>query len=208
MIGIVNYGIGNLGSIQNMLSFIGVDSQIIDNPKQLDDVSKIILPGVGAFDTGISALADRGWIEPLNEKVLVQKIPVLGICLGMQLMTKKSEEGNKKGLGWIDGVSTKFNFDLDSKLKNPHMGWNIVAPQNQSPLHSELDTLEEIKYYFVHSYYVEVNNPGDVIFSCDYGQRFCAAFQNNNIYGVQFHPEKSHKYGFILLKNFANIPTK
>lgn len=208
MIGIVNYGMGNLGSIQNMLSFIGVESKIIDNAAQLNDVSKIILPGVGAYDSGMAALAEQGWIEPLNRKVLIEKIPVLGICLGMQLMTNRSEEGIRVGLGWIDAVTTKFNFDLDSKLKNPHMGWNIVAPQNKSPLHYELETLEEIKYYFVHSYYVEVTNPLDLIFSCDYGQRFCAAFQHDNIYGVQFHPEKSHKYGFVLLKNFANIPIK
>lgn len=208
MIGIVNYGLGNLGSIQNMLSFIGVDSMIIDDPKELDNVSKIILPGVGAFDTGMNHLNDKGWVELLNKKVLLEKTPVLGICLGMQLMTKSSDEGVKEGLGWIDGKTTKFNFSLDSKLKTPHMGWNIVTTENQSALHLGLDSLEEIKYYFVHSYYVEVHNPLDTIFSCNYGQKFCASFQHENIYGVQFHPEKSHKYGFVLLKNFANIPVK
>ena len=191
-----------------MLSFIGVDSVIIDDPMELDSVSKIILPGVGAFDTGMTYLNEKGWIELLNKKVLLEKTPVLGICLGMQLMTKSSDEGVKGGLGWIDGKTIKFSFSLNSKLKSPHMGWNIVNVENESPLHLGLSSLEEIKYYFVHSYFVEVNNPEFTIFSCNYGQKFCASFQHENIYGVQFHPEKSHKYGFILLKNFANIPIK
>jgi glutamine amidotransferase len=208
MIGIINYGLGNLGSIHNMFTYLGVESRIIDDPRQLDEVSKIILPGVGAFDTGMSALVRGSWIEPMNDKVLVQKMPVLGICLGMQLMTNSSEEGDEKGLGWIDGVTKKFNFGIDSSFKNPHMGWNIVSLANKSPLNYGLDTIEEIKYYFVHSYFVQLYNTSDLILSCDYGQIFCSAFQHDNIFGVQFHPEKSHKYGFILLKNFANIPVK
>lgn len=188
-----------------MLSYLGHDSMIIDNPSYLNQVSKLILPGVGAFDTGMNSLTDNGWLDLLNEKVLVEKMPVLGICLGMQLMTKYSDEGQTKGLGWIDAKAKKFKFEPDSGLKIPHMGWNTVTPFTSSVLHHGLLELEEIKYYFVHSYYIEVENAKDCIFSCNYGIPFCAAFQNDNIFGVQFHPEKSHKFGFSLLNNFATL---
>lgn len=205
MIGIINYGLGNLGSIKNMLSYLGHDSIIIDNPYNLNDVSKIILPGVGAFDTGMTSLIDNNWLDLLNENVLIKQMPVLGICLGMQLMTNFSEEGLVAGLGWVNGKTKKFSFDKDSGLKIPHMGWNTVSPDNTSILHEDLLKLEEIRYYFVHSYFVELENKEDCIFTCNYGKPFCAAFQHNNIFGVQFHPEKSHKFGFSLLNSFAKF---
>lgn len=205
MIGIIDYGCGNLGSIKNMLSYLGFDSQILNDPKQLNNVSKVILPGVGAFDLGMSSLVEQQWIEPLNIKVKEEKAPILGICLGMQLMTKRSEEGLKAGLGWIDAETIKFVLDPALNLKVPHMGWNVVESENKSILHSQLLDLDEVKFYFVHSYFVKLKNPDDLIFSCNYGQPYCAAFQHDNMYGVQFHPEKSHKYGFELMKNFASI---
>ena len=205
MIGIVDYGFGNLGSIKNMLDRLGYDNMIVTNPEEIENAEKIILPGVGAFDMGMKALNERGWIPVLNRKVLEQNSPTLGICLGMQLMTQSSEEGVAEGLGWVNAATRKFTFPAGSKLKVPHMGWNIVRTSANSILHQQLTDLEEIRFYFVHSYYVDPVNINDVIFSCSYGNDFCAAFQHKNIYGVQFHPEKSHQFGLKLLKNFASL---
>lgn len=198
MIQIINYGLGNLGSVQNMLKRINVQSVIIKSPKDLI-TDKIILPGVGSFDTGMNNLLNDGWIEVLNEKVQTEKVPTLGICLGMQLMTNRSEEGHLGGLGWIDGEVLKFPA---SKLKIPHMGWNVVKPaqEDASILKSEK---EELRFYFVHSFYVKVNNRSDELGVTHYGDNFTSAFRRQNIFGVQFHPEKSHKFGMMLLKNFG-----
>ena len=200
MIQIINYGLGNLGSVQNMLKRINVQSVIVKSPRDLM-AEKIILPGVGSFDTGMNNLLNDGWIEVLNEKVLKEKVPALGICLGMQLMTNRSEEGHLGGLGWIDGEVLKFPAN---KLKIPHMGWNIVRAVNgdASILRSEID---ELRFYFVHSFYVKVYNPSDELGVTYYGDSFTSAFRRQNIYGVQFHPEKSHKFGMMLLKNFAAL---
>lgn len=199
MIHIIDYGLGNLGSIKNMLKKIGYDSTIIANPDDLKKSTKIILPGVGAFDTGIKNLTDRGWIEPLSKKVLVEKVPTLGICLGMQLMCKNSEEGILPGLAWVNAEVKKFNFESTS-LKIPHMGWNDVFSAKNSKLTQ--DDFTERRFYFVHSYYVTVANQDQVLFSTNYGSQFNSAFEKDNIIGVQFHPEKSHKFGLSLLKNF------
>jgi len=200
MIQIINYGLGNLGSVQNMLKRINVQSVIVKSPRDLV-AEKIILPGVGSFDTGMSNLLNDGWIEALNEKVQKEKVPTLGICLGMQLMTNRSDEGHLGGLGWIDGEVLKFPAN---KLKIPHMGWNIVRAVNEdaSILRSEK---EELRFYFVHSYYVKVSNPPDELGVTHYGDNFTSVFRRQNIYGVQFHPEKSHKFGMMLLKNFASL---
>lgn len=200
MIQIINYGLGNLGSVQNMLKRINVTSVIVKSPQDLIP-DKIILPGVGSFDTGMQNLLNDGWIEALNEKVYNDKVPVLGICLGMQLMTNRSEEGTLGGLGWIDAEVLKFP---SGDLKIPHMGWNIVkpVPGDTSILKSDKD---ELRFYFVHSYFVRVNNPADQLGSTHYGHDFTSAFRCENIYGVQFHPEKSHKFGMMLLKNFASL---
>ncbi len=200
MIQIIDYGLGNLGSIKNMLKKIGHDSEVITNPVDLNNATKIILPGVGAFDTGMRNLADGGWLEILNKKVTIDKVPTLGICLGMQLMCKQSEEGVLPGLSWIDAEVKKFNFD-NSALKIPHMGWNEVMPAK----HSELinDDFIERRFYFVHSYYVAMANQSQVLFNTNYGFLFTSGFETQNIIGVQFHPEKSHKFGLSLIKNFA-----
>ncbi|MEO8471017.1 MAG: imidazole glycerol phosphate synthase subunit HisH [Chryseolinea sp.] len=197
MIQIVNYGLGNLGSVQNMLRRINVDSVIVTDPKEIIS-DKIILPGVGSFDTGMTNLEKDGWIEVLNKKVHEDKVPTLGICLGMQLMCNSSEEGVLKGLGWIDGKVVKFPA---GELKIPHMGWNIVRPNinDSSILGSDKD---ELRFYHVHSYYVKLADKNEQLGVTTYGIDFTSAFKHDNIYGVQFHPEKSHKFGMMLLKNF------
>jgi glutamine amidotransferase len=200
MVYIIDYGLGNLGSIQNMIKRVGGESKIIDNPNLLMNPTKIILPGVGAFDTGMKKLNENNWLSVLNNEVLVNKIPVLGICLGMQLMTNSSEEGNLKGLGWIDANVKKFFFDSNS-YKIPHMGWNRVKVAKDSFL---FDSTESNKFYFVHSYYVETNNPSDNLLYSNYGNEFVSAFQKDNIIGLQFHPEKSHKFGINLFNKFIN----
>lgn len=202
MIAIINYGLGNIGSIKNMFKKIGVQAEIIDTPASLINAQKIILPGVGTFDDGMKLLKNNNWLEILNKKVLVDKTPVLGICLGMQLMTKLSEEGKEEGLGWVDGTVKKFKFE-NSDIKIPHMGWNDVIPSKDSALFSNLN--EEARFYHVHSYFVSLNQTVGTIAETNYGGKFTSAFNFDNIYGVQFHPEKSHKYGKQLLLNFSKI---
>lgn len=199
MIAIVDYGLGNLGSIQNMLKKLGHQAQIITNPAQLADATQIILPGVGAFDSGMQHLADHHWIEPLNKRVLVDKIPTLGICLGMQLMTRSSEEGTLPGLGWVNAATIRFN--ADGGLRIPHMGWNKSDVMKQSRL-LPMDG-QERRYYFVHSYFVKLDNEADQLLRTEYGAPFTAGFEVDNVIGVQFHPEKSHRFGMELLRNFA-----
>jgi glutamine amidotransferase len=200
MIQIINYGLGNLGSVQNMLKRINVTSTIVKNPKDLR-AEKIILPGVGSFDTVMSTLLNDGWVEALNEKVIKEKVPTLGICLGMQLMTDRSEEGQLGGLGWIEGEVVRFSA---TGLKSPHMGWNIVRPvgHDASILRSDKP---ELRFYFVHSYFVKVNNESDQLGLTNYGGEFTSAFRRENVFGVQFHPEKSHKFGMMVFKNFASL---
>lgn len=192
---------GNLGSVLNMLKYIGVPSQIVDDPVVLEKAEKILLPGVGSFDQAMKRIKESGFLEVLNHKALTEKTPILGICLGMQLLTNESEEGKLPGLGWIDAETIRF--PKNSGLKVPHMGWNLVYPSTDSPLTKKLP--KESRFYFVHSYYVKVANEENSILKADYGIKFDAAIQKENIYGAQFHPEKSHKFGMQLLKNFAEI---
>jgi imidazole glycerol-phosphate synthase subunit HisH len=202
MITIVDYGMGNLGSIQNMFKRIKVDSEITSDVGRIASAKKILLPGVGAFDAAMQRVNVSGLKEILNRKATEEKVPVLGICLGMQLLTKSSEEGKLPGLGWIDAKTTRFQF-ADQSLKIPHMGWNLVYKKNASPLIKDLP--EEPKFYFVHSYRVQCNNPADVLTTTHYGIEFHSIIQHENIYGAQFHPEKSHKFGMKLLENFAQL---
>ncbi len=202
MISIINYGLGNIGSIKNMFKKIGVQAEIINNPESLINAQKIILPGVGTFDDGMRLLKKNNWLEILNKRVLIDKTPILGICLGMQLMTKLSEEGKEVGLGWVDGTVHKFKFE-NSNIKIPHMGWNEVIPVNDPALFFNLK--EDARFYHVHSYFVSLNQIDGILAETNYGGKFTSAFNFDNIYGVQFHPEKSHKYGKQLLLNFSNI---
>lgn len=200
MIAIIDYGLGNLGSIANMLKVIGEKSVITSDRKEIEAADKIILPGVGAFDAGMSRLKEAGLVELLKTQALEVKKPVLGICLGMQLLGRKSEEGSLPGLGLIPFDNLRFCLD-DTELKVPHMGWDIVSFQQNNPLLEGL--LGTQRYYFVHSFYAKCDSPDNVLMTCDYGHEFAAAVVSGNIYGVQFHPEKSHDFGMALLTNFV-----
>jgi glutamine amidotransferase len=198
MIIVIDYGMGNLGSIANMIKKVGYKCIITSDLEEIKKATKLILPGVGSFDNGMKNLEKLGMIEVLNQKVLVEKTPILGICLGMQLMTKNSEEGNLSGLGWIEAETKKFVSDI---LKIPHMGWNIIKHQKESKLFDELKN--EKRFYFVHSYCVSCNQEIDILTNTNYTQDFVSSFEKENIIGVQYHPEKSHKFGMSLIKNFV-----
>ena len=201
---VVDYGMGNLGSILNMLKKVGVlDAMVSSNPKDIEQADKIILPGVGAFDTGMQRLRDTGLIGLLKEKVLKARTPTLGVCLGMQLLTKVSEEGELPGLGWVDAETVRFRFDQKKTgLKIPHMGWNTVKVQREGTLFK--DMYAEPRFYFVHSFHVVSHNPEDVLATTKYGYDFVSVVQHGHIMAAQFHPEKSHKFGMKLYKNFVD----
>ena len=201
MISIIDYGMGNVGSVVNMLRHIGATCEVTRNPQKLEKASKILLPGVGAFDAAVSRINNSGLREILEKKASLERIPILGICLGMQLLTRKSEEGTQPGLGWIPGKTRRLPNSLGIKI--PHMGWNQVKRIRQCALTDHLDG--EIRFYFVHSYFVEPEDPKDTVLSATHGCTFAAAIQRGNIMGAQFHPEKSHRFGLQLLKNFAGL---
>ncbi len=201
MITIVDYGMGNLGSIQNMFKRIGASAQVTGDAQVLARASKILLPGVGAFDSAMQRIADSGLREVLDRKALRERVPTLGICLGMQLLTRGSDEGHLPGLGWI-GAATR-RFPTLAGLKVPHMGWNLVTPTQPSPLTAGLPA--QSRFYFVHSYFVQVDDERDSVLKAHYGVSFDAAVSHGNIFGAQFHPEKSHRFGMQLLANFASL---
>jgi imidazole glycerol-phosphate synthase subunit HisH len=200
MIAIVDYGVGNVRAIANMLKKIGADSIITNDKQQIKSASKLILPGVGAFDPAMNELKRLNLVDVLQCKAVEEKIPLLGICLGMQLLTNGSEEGKEKGLGWIPAFAHKF--PQSDSLKVPHMKWDYVEKTNDSLLTKEMEA--HSKFYFVHSYFVKTENKESSVLQAEYGITFDAAIQKDNIYGVQFHPEKSHKYGMKILQNFVN----
>jgi len=200
---VVDYGMCNLGSIRNMLRKLGLDSELAATPRAVAQAKKIILPGVGAYDHGVAALQERGLIAPLQESVRVRGMPILGICLGMQLLGEGSEEGTLPGLGLIGGKCVRFRFAEGSTLKVPHMGWNETVPRRTHPLLSGLES--NARFYFTHSYHVVCKDPSDVLAVASHGIEFTAIVQRNNIMGVQFHPEKSHRFGIMLLRNFGAI---
>ena len=203
MIVIIDYGLGNLSSIKNMLKKIGERNVIISSDlKVIKNASKIILPGVGAFDTGMRHLTEYGLKDILDKKALIEKVPFLGICLGMQLMTNGSEEGVLPGLGWFDANTVKFKLE-DSSLKIPHMGWNYVQNINRNNIFLKED--KKYRFYFVHSYHVQCNNENDVLFTTNYGNEFHSAIQKDNLIGMQFHPEKSLHFGMDIFESFAKI---
>ena len=205
MITIVDYGMGNLGSIKNMFKYIGAESTIESDVHKIKNASKILLPGVGSFDTAMKKINESDLKEVLNEKALKEQVPVLGICLGMQLLTNSSEEGNLAGLGWIDAKTMGFKERIDKKYRIPHMGWNIVNKSNESLLTDGFEGFIESRFYFVHSYFVKVEDEKNSILKTNYGVEFDSAIHKDNIYGAQFHPEKSHKFGMKLFENFARI---
>ena len=200
---IPDFGVGNLPSIIRMVEKVGASCSVTRDPKELAGADKIIFAGVGAFDQGMAALNDRGWRDALESAALERKVPLIGICLGMQILCKTSEEGRLPGLGWIDADVMRFRQDPAGGLRIPHMGWNTVKICRDNPLISSTD--EEQRFYFVHSYRVVCHQREDVIAVADYGGEFVAAFQRENLFGVQFHPEKSHRFGMALLKRFLEL---
>jgi imidazole glycerol-phosphate synthase subunit HisH len=206
MIVILDYGMGNSGSILNMLRKVGGSAIISRKKEDLLKANGIIIPGVGRFDSAMKMLQDFDLIDPLNRIKSEGVVPILGICLGMQLFFKYSSEGCENGLGWIDGEVKKFNFSSCEKghnLKVPHMGWNSISVNESQNIFKDLDF--ESRFYFVHSYYVFCTNSKNILAEANYGGIFTCAVCDNNLYGVQFHPEKSHSFGMKLFKNFLEI---
>jgi glutamine amidotransferase len=185
-----------------MLVYLGFESRISSNSEDIASADRLILPGVGHFQHGMEQLEQLGLIDVIKKEVLVNKKPILGICLGMQLLTKHSEEANLVGLGFVDAQTKKFELQ-DATLKVPHMGWNTVEFKKDSPINTGVST--NLRYYFVHSYFIECVNQNDILCTTQYGQEFVSGFQHQNIFGLQFHPEKSHKFGMNLLANFCKI---
>ncbi|MFN8414015.1 MAG: imidazole glycerol phosphate synthase subunit HisH [Anaerolineales bacterium] len=202
MIVVVDYGVGNLGSIVNMFKKIGVKAIASSDPKVVESAEKIILPGVGAFDAAMRKFKEAGLEALVGHLVLEKKIPVLGLCVGLQLMTKGSEEGQLAGLGWFDAETIRFKFETEhANLKVPHMGWNTAQVCREHPLVADWD--EESRFYFVHSFHVVAKDMDAVLAKTEYGVTIHSILGRENIMGVQFHPEKSHRFGMRLLKNFA-----
>jgi len=201
MIAIIDYGMGNLGSVRRKLNRIGTLSVITSDPDEIRNSDKLILPGVGHFGNAIKEIKARGLWDILNYEVLVAKKPILGICLGMQLMAKNSEEGNAAGLGWFDADVVRFNVSDKHKYKIPHMGWNQVLLKKTNRLYEDIDTAE--RFYFVHSYHLNCHDQADILNETTYEYSFVSGIQKENIYGVQYHPEKSHEAGEQLLRNFV-----
>ncbi len=202
MIVVIDYKMGNIGSILNMLKKIGAEAIISSDPEEIKKADKLILPGVGSFDAGMENLKNSGLIPAIEEKVINKKTLILGICLGMQLFAKNSEEGISRGLGWIDAEVKKFKFSENS-LKIPHMGWNSINIKKQGKLFENMPL--DSRFYFVHSYYFVCQDKDNILATTNYGFDFPSIIRKGNIIGVQFHPEKSHKFGMQLLKNFATI---
>ena len=203
MIGIIDYGVGNIKAFANIYKNLNIPFKIVKDISEFENITKLILPGVGSFDHAMTSLQNSGMREKLDELVLEKKIPVIGICVGMQMLAKSSEEGTLNGLGWIDGIVKKFD---KSKIKNaplPHMGWNNLIMEKKNKIFDNLE--ENPRYYFLHSYYFECENKEDVIATATYGEKFDCMINHKNIYGIQCHPEKSHHNGMQLLKNFGEL---
>lgn len=204
MITLISYGLGNITAFANVFKRLDIPVRIATTRSDLEHADKLILPGVGAFDYAMERFCESGLRETIDELVLNRKVPILGICVGMQMLAKSSEEGILPGLGYIDGVVKKFNPDLiQIKPKLPHMGWNNVSFISGENIFTGIDN--ESIFYFLHSYYFVCNDLADVIATTHYGMDFHAAIKHENVYGVQFHPEKSHHNGTLLLKNYSEV---
>jgi len=200
MIVIIDYGLGNVRSVYAKIDQMGASVKISREIADIENAEKIIIPGVGSFDAGMKRLHDLQIIDILKKQVVKEQVPILGICLGMQLFTQRSEEGNVEGLGYLDAETKKFSFQDNERCHIPHMGWNTISIRKQSPFLNQID--DESRFYFVHSYHVICNDPEDIVAVTNYGYDFPSIIQKDSIVGVQFHPEKSHKQGIQLLKNF------
>lgn len=203
MIVIVDYGMGNLFSVYKKVKKIGAEVEISSEKSKIESAEKLILPGVGHFSKAVENLKKMDLWDLMNKRVLINRVPILGICLGMQLMAKKSEEGNCEGFAWIDANVIKFKIENNEKYKIPHMGWNTIKNIKQSKLTENLP--ENSEFYFVHSYHIECNNSEDILNETTYSYSFVSAIEKQNIFGVQYHPEKSHDIGELLLSNFVRL---
>lgn len=201
MITVVDYGVGNIGAILNMLDFLGIDSQSSGDPEVLVQADKLLLPGVGAFDAAMRTLNERQLVQPLSHAVLERKVPVMGVCLGMQLLARRSEEGQLPGLGWVEADVRRIRLPAGSALKVPHIGWSDVRPTRHDGLFPAEASGE--RFYFDHSYVMECVHAQDVAAVIDYDGERCCAVMAGHVWGVQFHPEKSHRFGMRLLRTFA-----
>ncbi|MCW8899122.1 MAG: imidazole glycerol phosphate synthase subunit HisH [Gammaproteobacteria bacterium] len=205
MISIVDYGLGNILAFANIYKRLNIPVRIVSTSEELSTAERIVLPGVGSFDWAMTRLNESGMRENLDLLVLDKKIPIIGVCVGMQMMAKNSDEGHMDGLGWIDANVKRFDDTLFTQATHlPHMGWNDVIPVITHPIFSGLEV--DAKFYFLHSYYFAESNPDNVLAQTDYNGLYSSSVHSNNIYGVQFHPEKSHHWGVRLLKNFAEMP--
>ena len=203
MIAIIDYGCGNTYAFKNAFKRLNVPAVVTKNVEELESANKIVLPGVGSFDYVMQSFNNSGLRKIVEKKVIEENISVLGVCAGMQIFAEESDEGNEKGLGWVKGKIRLFNtLNIKHKTKLPHMGWNTIIPKRSS-LFNKIN--DESRFYFVHSYYFDNSNNEDMISTTDYGGKFTSSVNKNNIYGVQFHPEKSHQNGLRLLKNFAEL---
>jgi imidazole glycerol-phosphate synthase subunit HisH len=201
MVAILDYGIGNVSSILNMLKKAGAAAKITSDPAFIQEADKLILPGVGHFDYCMQQLQKASFHDLLQRRVLEEKVPILGVCVGCQMLMESSEEGNEKGLGWIEGKVVKFDRNLLSpKMKIPHMGWNDIHPVDACMLY---ENIEEPRFYFTHSYHLVCKDTSKVTATSEYGYSFTASVRQDNIMGVQFHPEKSHRFGMQLYQNFV-----
>jgi len=206
MIVIVDYGMGNLRSVQYKLKKTGIDALVSSSPDDIERANALILPGVGHFAKGMENIHKAGLFVALNDAAMIRKIPVMGICLGMQLFARKSQEGSVAGLGWIDGEVSRFQFEgQNHSLRVPHVGWNTITPEKESPLLTSVEPRQ--RFYFTHSYYMECKNEDDILATTHYGYPFVSVVHRDNIFGTQFHPEKSHRRGIGLIVEFLrNLP--
>lgn len=203
MITILNYGLGNLNALCNVFRRLNIQVELVEKKEDLNHASKIILPGVGAYDKAMKMLNKSGMRDTIDRLVIERKVKVLGICVGMQIMGESSEEGKESGLGWIEGNVKHFRNETNiNQLPIPHLGWNKIFLKDESPL---FKNLHSAKFYYLHSYFFQCSNNNHILAKTKYGLDFTSAFHKGNLYGVQFHPEKSHGYGSLLLKNFASI---
>lgn len=202
MISIVDYGLGNVRAFVNIYRHLNMNVQLARTPDDIYGSEKVILPGVGSFDHAMAKLNESGMREALERRVAKDELPILGICVGMQMLANRSDEGLSAGLGWIDAEVRQFDRSVfEQRTHLPHMGWNDVAPREHDGL---FEHLEESRFYFLHSYYIDPVNESDVLARAEYGGNFCCAVRNGKVHGVQFHPEKSHHWGIRLLENFGN----